>query len=95
MNRRGFIQAILAAGVAPYVVTTSGILMPIRKLVVPTVEAFMSSAAAGEIRTIVNYGESTMMFHEGEAGVWIPKVPEEKTGLWVSDGVKWWHVGPA
>src|SRR5580692_1685870 len=32
MNRRGFLQAVLAAGVAPYVVTTSGILMPVRKV---------------------------------------------------------------
>lgn len=31
MNRRGFMQAILAAGVAPYVVTTAGVLMPVRR----------------------------------------------------------------
>jgi len=29
MNRRGFLQAILAAGVAPFVVTTAGVLMPV------------------------------------------------------------------
>jgi hypothetical protein len=34
VNRRGFLQAILAAGVAPAVVG-SGVLMPIRKLVMP------------------------------------------------------------
>ena len=29
MNRRGFLQGILAAGVAPFVVTTAGVLMPV------------------------------------------------------------------
>lgn len=32
MNRRGFMKAILAAGVAPYVVTSAGVLMPVRKI---------------------------------------------------------------
>lgn len=34
MNRRGFLKGILAAGVAPAVVG-SGILMPVRKLIMP------------------------------------------------------------
>lgn len=34
MNRRGFLQAILAAGVAPAVIG-SGVLMPVRKLIMP------------------------------------------------------------
>ncbi len=34
MNRRGFLQSILAAGVAPAVVG-SGILMPVRKIIAP------------------------------------------------------------
>jgi hypothetical protein len=33
MDRRGFMKAILAAGVAPYVVTTSGVLMPVRRVI--------------------------------------------------------------
>lgn len=32
MNRRSFMQSILAAGVAPWVVTTAGVLMPARKI---------------------------------------------------------------
>ena len=32
MNRRGFLKSILAAGVAPYVVTTAGVLMPVRQI---------------------------------------------------------------
>ncbi len=35
MNRRSFLSSILAAGIAPAVVG-SGILMPVRKIVVPT-----------------------------------------------------------
>ncbi|MDZ4251092.1 MAG: hypothetical protein U1A72_00785 [Sulfuritalea sp.] len=33
MERRGFLQSILALGVAPWVVTKSGVLMPVRKIV--------------------------------------------------------------
>ena len=32
MNRRGFLQACLATATAPYVVTSSGVLMPVRTL---------------------------------------------------------------
>lgn len=35
MNRRGFLQACLASATAPYVVTTAGVLMPVRKLLRP------------------------------------------------------------
>jgi len=35
MNRRSFMQSILAAGVAPYVCTTAGVLMPGRGIFVP------------------------------------------------------------
>lgn len=31
-TRRGFLQAILAAGVAPYVSTTAGVLMPVKRI---------------------------------------------------------------
>lgn len=35
MNRRGFLQAILSSATAPYVITTAGVLMPVKKLLVP------------------------------------------------------------
>lgn len=35
MNRRGFLQSILAAGIAPYVATTAGVLMPVRQIATP------------------------------------------------------------
>jgi hypothetical protein len=35
MNRRGFLKSILAAGVAPYVVTSAGVLMPLKQIIVP------------------------------------------------------------
>jgi hypothetical protein len=31
MNRRSFMKSILAAGVAPYICTTAGVLMPVRR----------------------------------------------------------------
>lgn len=37
MNRRGFLQAILAAGVAPWAITKAGVLMPVRKVIVPEI----------------------------------------------------------
>lgn len=35
MTRRGFMQLMLKAGVASFVVTTAGVLMPVRRLVQP------------------------------------------------------------
>lgn len=32
MNRRGFLQTCLASSIAPYVITTAGVLMPVRKI---------------------------------------------------------------
>lgn len=37
MNRRSFMKSILAAGVAPYVCTSAGVLMPVRSLWEPPV----------------------------------------------------------
>lgn len=37
MNRRSFLKSILAAATAPYVVTASGVLMPVRKIVMPEI----------------------------------------------------------
>ena len=42
MNRRGFMQSILATGVAPWVVTTAGMLMPIRQIIAPRNGIFFS-----------------------------------------------------
>ena len=36
MNRRGFLQVCLASGIAPYVSTMAGVLMPVRKLWTPS-----------------------------------------------------------
>lgn len=37
MNRRGFLQAVLASGVAPYVCTAAGVLMPVKPIANPFV----------------------------------------------------------
>jgi hypothetical protein len=53
MNRRGFLRSILAAGVAPYVVTTAGVLMPVRKLVTPDFGASILWRTRYQIEEIV------------------------------------------
>lgn len=35
MNRRGFLRGMLAAATAPFVVTSAGVLMPVRKIWTP------------------------------------------------------------
>lgn len=35
VDRRNFMKGILAAGVAPYVITTPGLLMPVRQIWMP------------------------------------------------------------
>lgn len=54
MNRRGFMKSILAAGVAPYVVTTAGVLMPVRRLWKPP--------------TLVAFGENTVEYFIQDEG---------------------------
>lgn len=41
MNRRGFLQSMLALGVAPYVITNAGVLMPVRKIATPTLDELL------------------------------------------------------
>lgn len=48
MNRRSFLQTILASATAPYVVTTAGVLMPLGKV--------WSQAAWRDIHTLVGDG---------------------------------------
>lgn len=40
MNRRGFLQGIASVVAAPAVITTPGLLMPLRGLVMPRPDAF-------------------------------------------------------
>ena len=57
MNRRGFLKAILASGVAPYVVTSAGVLMPLRALAVPTWGARFVAINENLLRTTVSIEE--------------------------------------
>lgn len=54
LNRRGFLGAILAAGVAPIVITTPGLLMPVRSIVMPTAPELIVFG-----NTAVTYGAIT------------------------------------
>lgn len=59
MNRRGFLKAILAAGVAPYVVTTAGVLMPVRKIAtVPTIIGFDPASPAGDMEATILFANN-------------------------------------
>ena len=73
MNRRGFLQAILAAGVAPWVITKAGVLMPVRKVIVPPPVIWhsnqLSEAAAEQweralFQPIPTSGKSWLMVQE-------------------------------
>lgn len=60
MNRRGFMKAILAAGAAPYVQTAAGVLMPVRKLVVPEYgmsPALVALDALRELERVMLFGQ--------------------------------------
>ena len=54
MNRRGFLKSMLATGAASYVVTSAGVLMPVRKLLSATPEevAFVQSGTGATARTL-------------------------------------------
>ena len=41
MTRRGFLQGMLAIGVAPAIITTPGLLMPVKKLWAPAKEFWL------------------------------------------------------
>jgi hypothetical protein len=53
MNRRGFLKSMLAAGVAPYVVTSAGVLMPVKKILTATAPeiAFVQSGPGATPQT--------------------------------------------
>lgn len=51
MNRRSFLQSILAAGVAPWVMSNGvagGVLMPVRKIVLPSLMQSVAINLRGE-----------------------------------------------
>jgi hypothetical protein len=54
MNRRGFLKSMLAAGVAPYVVTSAGVLMPVKKILTATAPeiAFIQNGTGATSRTV-------------------------------------------
>lgn len=82
MNRRNFLTGVAAAVAAPYVITTPGLLMPVRRIWTPRLWPapsghylmFYGGQAHGELRRIVNYQpdngtmtiDSTMPPHDGD-----------------------------
>lgn len=55
MNRRAFLKSILAAGVAPYVSTMAGVLMPVR-------QPLLSARFVGSRRVIFHRETSAYQF---------------------------------
>ena len=51
MNRRGFLKAIFAAGVAPAFIGSS-VLMPVRKLVMPSLDETIAIGSGNRLLTI-------------------------------------------
>lgn len=86
MNRRSFLASILASGFAPAAIG-SGVLMPVRQLVLPADARFLLfkhpiTALAGDVlRLTCNsdlHGESTASYSLHRAGVF--------RGAWVARG---------
>lgn len=65
MNRRGFLKGILAAGAAPYVVTTAGLLMPVRQIVVADLTEASLEQMVVDIYKRVNQGGFAAILRPG------------------------------
>ena len=68
MNRRGFLQGILSAGVAPYVCTAAGVLMPVKKIV--TAPSYLTDPDAWHI--ITDKQMAIEAIHQGDLIVFEP-----------------------
>ena len=65
MNRRGFLKGMLATGVAPYVVTAAGVLMPVRKLWEPGIAFVQSGTGATSLTLQAVIGQRIMVSNQG------------------------------
>ena len=63
MNRRGFMQSILATSVAPWVCTTAGVLMPVRQIIAPRNGLFFGPQG------IVAYDQDVIAFAIDSEGI--------------------------
>lgn len=86
MNRRRFLKSILAAGVAPYVVTTAGVLMPVHALAVPSRHFVIPTSRADAERIGTEYvrivGGGAALIREysvdGQFWMYSPWLPTEE-----------------
>lgn len=95
MNRRGFLQAILAAGVAPAVIR-SGVLMPVRSFLIPSrdfeIGSYENIRWAGELdpvnfvlmRSLLQAARKRLPYFNGAP----PAYPNE-------DRIGWQRIEPA
>lgn len=88
MNRRGFLNGILAAATAPYVVTAAGVLMPVRKIALPEWGiSHLKQVGAPELQDQLNRYMADMMDRVMYAVVVPPelfsKLQRDETADWV------------
>ena len=93
MNRRGFMQSILAASVAPWICTTSGILMPVRKVIAAPQQLLFPYGVAGDTISIVQYGENRILWSGSNHSIPAGNVFSGETGLFICTGNQWVRVG--
>ena len=93
MDRRGFMQSILAAGVAPWACTAAGVLMPIKKIITAPLTLILPDGVAGDTMSIVQYSDRRMVF-AGASAVKLasPDLFAGENGLWVHTGENWIKV---
>lgn len=85
MNRRGFLQSILAAGVAPAVVG-SGILMPVRSIVPLDITTTLGEYMASKSDPLGQRGYVRAQFWTKKGPLIVPA-----DGKWESRPSKVWH----
>ena len=93
MDRRGFMQSILAAGIAPWVVTSAGVLMPVRKVIAaPQIILPDVDGVAGDTMSIVQYAGGAVAWRGAEMLAVAPTMFNGDAGLFVHTGVQWIKV---
>ncbi len=93
MNRRSFMQSILAASAAPWVCTTAGVLMPVRKIIASPQSLVFPNGVAGDMVSIVQYKDGRVLFTGSNTATSAGVFFGGETGLFLCTGTQWLKVG--
>lgn len=77
-SRRRFMKSILAAGVAPYVVTAAGVLMPVRELSRPVRIHRGKGEVVMSIRFRPGVAGAPIREHSHDGKIWVPDSGHER-----------------